>query len=144
VDWAFHCIEENFCGEQTFSRLKREFVDPLTVEKHVSNARSPTVPRGVLFWGPPGTAKTTLATKFTFDCGFRVLWCGTAAEINRPYVGQAEQAIQVRIAPLLVLALLLFLLSLSLSATHSLLCLVMPARTWGRWLRLNRTALRFW
>eukprot|EP00041_Stephanoeca_diplocostata_P016767 m.331461 g.331461 ORF g.331461 m.331461 type:complete len:88 (-) comp20477_c0_seq7:1121-1384(-) len=49
-------------------------------------------PRGVLLYGPPGCAKTTLARALASSChaSFFVL---SGADIFSPYIGDAERAV---------------------------------------------------
>jgi hypothetical protein len=88
IDHAFHRIDEDFCGQHVVGRLKEEFIQPLVVQRQSNGVRSPMQPRGILLWGPSGTGKSTLARMCTNDCGFRVLWHGSAIELNRPLMGQ--------------------------------------------------------
>lgn len=78
-------------ANDTIAAIKGSFLLPYTLTAPFPHLRRP---RGVLLWGPPGTAKSQLAQLLFENSGIRCIWKGSAPELNRTYVGQTEQELK--------------------------------------------------
>lgn len=78
--------------DEAISAIKDTLELPLKYPYKVAEYRI-TPPKGVLFWGPPGTGKTSLAraTAKYFACTFYSL---RASELTSPLVGASEQNVR--------------------------------------------------
>jgi SpoVK/Ycf46/Vps4 family AAA+-type ATPase len=82
---------ENYHNDALVDDMMRRLLLPHTLpqtERHVHR------PNAALFWGPPGTGKTTLIKMVLEGVGVRPIWFGTAPELSAKWVGDTEKQIK--------------------------------------------------
>ena len=88
---SYNFILEDFKNLSLMNKIK-DFYRPMTIS-HKGEEFKP--PRGILFYGPPGSGKTTVAEKFPNLIGLTAI-CNSLAstELNRSLVGETEELIK--------------------------------------------------
>jgi hypothetical protein len=79
-----------YVNQRAIATLDRDFLFKLTRVPVGDEVGS----YGCLFYGPPGSGKTTIASGLLNHAGFKVGFRGCAADLNRKYFGETEQKLR--------------------------------------------------